>query len=161
VNVAPEPSHGGVLFVCLGNICRSPIVEVVARDALARTGIDLAVASCGTGDWHVGKGADPRMVTAARAAGFDLGSHRARQLRVEDFDDHRWVLAMDRANLHELRRLCPPGHAGRLGLFLEQAGMDSPLEVPDPYFGDESGFHDVVALVRKGVEGWVNRLRTT
>jgi protein-tyrosine phosphatase len=101
------------------------------------------------------------MVTAAWAAGFDLGSHHARQLRVEDFDDHRWVLAMDRANLRELRRRCPRGHAGRLGLFLEQAGMDSPLEVPDPYFGDESGFHDVVALVRKGVEGWVNRLRTT
>ncbi len=161
MNTTPAPSHGGVLFVCLGNICRSPLVEVVARDALARAGIELAVASCGIGDWHVGKGADPRMVAAAQAAGFDLGSHHARQLRVEDFDDHRWVLAMDRANLRELRRWCPPGRADRVGLFLEQAGMNAPLEVPDPYFGDESGFHEVVALVRRGVDGWVNRLRAT
>lgn len=161
MSTGPAAAHGSVLFVCLGNICRSPVVEVVARDALARAGIELAVASCGTGDWHVGNGADPRMVAAAQAAGFDLGNHRARQLRVEDFDDHHWVLAMDRANLGELRRRCPPGRAGRIGLFLEHAGMDAPLEVPDPYFGDASGFDEVVALVRRGVDGWVNRLRAT
>lgn len=153
--------RGGVLFVCLGNICRSPTVEVVARDAFARAGIDMPVASCGTGDWHVGKGADPRMVAAARAAGFDLGAHRARQLREQDFDDYPWVLAMDRANLRELHRLCPSDHAGRTGLFLEHAGMDTPLEVPDPYFGGKAGFHDVVALVRAGVDGWVRQLRAT
>lgn len=147
-----------ILFVCLGNICRSPLVEAVARQRFAEAGLRASVASCGTGHWHVGKGADPRMLRAARAAGYDLGAHRARQVSADDFSSHDWVLAMDSDNLKALRSL--RGSRGVApALFLPWAGVGSPLEFPDPYFGDEDGFRQSVALAERGVDGLIARLR--
>lgn len=143
---------GGILFVCLGNICRSPLAEAVARAEFARFGLDVPVASAGTGDWHVGGGADPRAVAIAAEAGYDLGAHRARQVCVEDFARYERVLAMDSANLRVLRQL---GAAARTppALFLEYAGFTAPREVPDPYTGSLDDFRAVLTLVRDGVLG--------
>lgn len=149
-----------VLFVCLGNICRSPLVEAVARKRLAEAGLDVVVASCGTGGWHAGEGADPRMVAAARAAGHDLSGHRARQLRARDFADYDLWLAMDRDNLRGLRKLAAaPEQAERAALFLEWTGAAPPLEFPDPWHGDAAGFTAAVKLAERGVAGLVQRLR--
>jgi protein-tyrosine phosphatase len=148
-----------VLFVCLGNICRSPLVEFVARAHAQRAGLDVQFASCGTGGWHVGKGADTRMRAAARVAGYDLEPHRARQFRSGDLRDYELVLAMDRDNLHEIERAALPSSSASTGLFLPWSGIDTPEEFPDPYYGDEAGFAASVALAERGVAGLVERLR--
>ena len=149
-----------VLFVCLGNICRSPLVEAVARESLAEARLDVAVASCGTGGWHAGEGADPRMIAAARAAGHDLSAHCARQLRKRDFADYDLLLAMDRDNLRELRKLAAtPEQAERTALFLEWTGAAPPMEFPDPWHGDAAGFAAAVKLAERGVAGLIERLR--
>ncbi|MEW9570180.1 low molecular weight protein-tyrosine-phosphatase [Rhodanobacter sp. Si-c] len=149
-----------VLFVCLGNICRSSLVEAVARKRLAEAGLDVAVASCGTGGWHAGEGADPRMIAAARAAGHDLSLHCARQLRGHDFTDYDLLLAMDRDNLRELRKLAAtPGQVEQTALFLEWTGTAPPVEFPDPWHGDTAGFAAAVKLAERGVAGLVERLR--
>ncbi|HET6588394.1 MAG TPA: low molecular weight protein-tyrosine-phosphatase [Oleiagrimonas sp.] len=154
-----EKENNGILFVCLGNICRSPTVEAVVRAEFARAGLDVAVASCGTGDWHVGQGADPRAARAGAEAGYDLSLHCARQLRPDDFARHRMVLAMDRSNLADLQAMCPPGLRSRVGLFLEVAGVAPPSEVPDPYQGDAEDFARVITLARHGAQGLVELLR--
>jgi protein-tyrosine phosphatase len=149
-----------VLFVCLGNICRSPLVEAMARKRLAEAGLDVAVASCGTGGWHAGEGADPRMIAAARAAGCDLSGHCARQLRERDFADYDLLLAMDRDNLRELRKLAAtPEQVEQTALFLKWAGAAPPMEFPDPWHGDAAGFAAAVKLAERGVAGLVERLR--
>lgn len=148
-----------VLFVCLGNICRSPVVEVVARAHAQRAGLDIEFASCGTGGWHVGKGADARMQAAAKAAGYDLQPHRARQFRSADLRDYDLVLAMDRDNLREIDRLKSPSSTAHLDLFLPWSGIDEPVEFPDPYYGDDTGFTASVTLAERGIEGLLERLR--
>ena len=147
-----------VLFVCLGNICRSPLVEAVARQRAAQAGLALTLASCGTGNWHVGKGADPRMIRAAADAGYDLSPHRARQVRAADFHDFDWLLAMDQDNLETLEGL-RRGHGNSPELFLPWAGVADSEEFPDPYFGDTEGFQRAVALAEQGVDGLIARLR--
>lgn len=147
-----------ILFVCLGNICRSPLVEAVARQRCAEAGLAVSLASCGTGNWHVGKGADPRMVKAAADAGYDLSPHRARQARATDFEDFDWVLAMDQDNLETLEGL-RRGRGVEPVLFLPWTGMVTPDEFPDPYFGDAGGFREAVALAEQGVDGLIVRLR--
>ncbi|WP_243042545.1 low molecular weight protein-tyrosine-phosphatase [Dyella sedimenti] len=147
-----------ILFVCLGNICRSPLVEAVARQHCAAAGLDVALASCGTGHWHVGKGADARMVKAAAAAGYDLSSHRARQVHAGDFDRFDQVLAMDEDNLDALLTM-RRGRGAPVELFLSWAGVDAPHAFPDPYHGDADGFRRSVALAERAVEGLVARLR--
>lgn len=149
-----------VLFVCLGNICRSPLAEAVARKRLAEAGLDVAVASCGTGGWHAGEGADSRMVAAAWAAGYDLSGHRARRLRARDFANYDLLLAMDRDNLRELRQLAAtPGQVEQTALFLEWTDVAPPLEFPDPWYGDAAGFTASVQLAERGIAGLVERLR--
>ena len=151
-----------LLFVCLGNICRSPLVEAVARKRLAEARLDVTVASCGTGGWHAGEGADPRMIAAARVAGHDLSEHRARQLHARDFEDYDLLLAMDRSNLRELHQLAAtPVQAGQAMLFLEWTGSAPPLEFPDPWHGDAAGFAAAVELAERGVAGLVERLRNS
>ena len=153
----------GVLFVCLGNICRSPTAEYVARAAFGKLGLDLPVASRGLGNWHVGQGADPRAAAAARAQGYDLAPHRARQFDDDDFRRFDMVLAVDRPTLVELRRRVPedvPAPERFLvaaGLALPRAGETG--DVPDPYTGTADDFREVLALIRRGVDALGARLQ--
>lgn len=157
--IRPAP---GVLFVCLGNICRSPTAEYVARAEFARHGVRLPVASRGLGDWHVGQGADPRAVAAARAAGYDLSPHRARQFRDDDFAGFATVLAVDAATLAELRlrtpRSLPPPERLLVAAGLVAPGAGAEGDVPDPYTGTPQDFQDVLALIQRGVAALAVRL---
>lgn len=152
----------GVLFVCLGNICRSPTAEYVARTEFEKTGLRLPVASRGLGNWHVGQGADPRAVAAAREAGYDLSAHRARQFHDDDFSRFAIVLAVDRATLAELRRRVsddmpiPERFLVASGLVSPHAGDDG--DIPDPYTGTREDFRGVLTLVRRGAEALALRL---
>ena len=147
-----------LLFVCAGNICRSPVAEYVVRSEFARAGLDIAVASAGTGPWHIGKPADARTLASAAARGYDLSAHRARQMQRTEFDRHDLVLAMDRQNLETLLARCPPEHAGRIALFLPFAGVAASDEVPDPYYGDVEDFERVIDLARAGAQGLARKL---
>lgn len=148
-----------ILFVCLGNICRSPLVEAVARKRFADIGWDIQVASCGTGDWHVGAQADSRMRVAAAVAGYELDAHRARQLCAADFTHYDLLLAMDLDNLRDMRRVAGTQTDERTALFLEWAGVASPREFPDPYYGERADFTQSVALAEQGIAGVIQRLR--
>lgn len=143
-----------VLFVCLGNICRSPAAEGVARCLADSWPQALCIDSAGTGGWHIGEAPHAVMRKVAREYGFPIDDLRARQVSQQDFEDFDWILAMDRQNLadlEELRRGC--SGAARLGLLLEHADLGL-LDVPDPYYGGEEGFHRSFSLIRKGVEGF-------
>jgi len=149
-----------ILFICLGNICRSPVVEAVARKEFANAGLAIAVASAGTGDYHIGEPADARAIASAACCGYDASAHRARQVGAADFERFDALLAMDRANLRELERRWPQ-HRGRAALFLPFAGVAQPHEVPDPYYGDARDFARVVELARAGLHGLIERCRNT
>lgn len=148
-----------ILFVCLGNICRSPLVEAVARQHFAEAGLDIEVASCGTGGWHAGEQADSRMRAAAAKAGYDLDAHRARQLCTADFERYDLLLAMDNDNLREMQRMEGVAMAAPPSLFLGWAGVASPRDFPDPYYGGLAGFNECIVLAEQGVRGLVERLR--
>lgn len=139
-----------VLFVCLGNICRSPTAHGVFAQVALRSspGLVRHVDSAGTAAYHAGEPPDPRTQAAARARGYELGGLRARQVMPADLAGFDLVLAMDRANLQSLRALrAAGGGRARLGLFLEYAGHPSRDEVPDPYYGGPQGFEEVLDLV--------------
>jgi protein-tyrosine phosphatase len=148
-----------ILFVCMGNICRSPTVEAVARVELARTGLAASVASAGTEDYHVGASADRRAIAVAEAAGYPMAAHRARQIDAADFDDYDHVLAMDAANLRALERVCPAASRDRVALLLPFAGFTARSDVPDPYYGSQRDFEQVLSLAREGVAALAERLR--
>jgi len=147
-----------VLFVCLGNICRSPTAEGVVRAIAAREFAGLAIEfdSAGTADYHVGEPPDRRSIAAARHRGYDIAGHRGRQVTAADFSNFDYVLAMDRANLAELERINARGRA-HIGLFMEFApGAED--EVPDPYYGGAPDFERVLDLCESGARGLLDRL---
>jgi protein-tyrosine phosphatase len=150
---APEnPTHDvAVLFVCMGNICRSPTAEIVFREHVKRAGLErrIGVESAGIGDWHVGQPPDERAIAHGRRRGYDLGPLRARQVQPEDFARFEWILAMDRRNLRDLALLRPADFQGHLGLFLDLAPELGVREVPDPYFGGADGFEKVLELTER------------
>jgi protein-tyrosine phosphatase len=135
-----------VLFVCLGNICRSPTAEGVFRHLLRQEAPELQVEvdSAGTADYHLGEPPDLRSQRAAMRRGIDLGGLRARQVTSADFARFDLILAMDRANLLELEAMRPKSSRARVRLFLEYAPELGRLEVPDPYYRDASGFEEVL-----------------
>ncbi len=147
-----------VLFVCMGNICRSPTAEAVLRRRAAERGIDVHTDSAGTGDWHVGNPPDRRARRAAAARGYDLSGLRARQVAFEDFGDFDLVLAMDRAQLAHLQALAPPAAHDRIRLFLDCAPGTGRREVPDPYYGGPEGFEVMIDLIEAGVDGLLDAL---
>jgi protein-tyrosine phosphatase len=159
---APPATLPGVLFVCLGNICRSPTAEAVFRARAARAGLNarLRIDSAGTGDWHVGLPPDRRAIAHAAKRGYDLTPLRARQVAPGDFERFRWILAMDRTNLRELDALRPAAFEGHLGLFLDFAPELGVREVPDPYYGGRDGFEHVLDLVEQASDALVERIRT-
>ena len=150
----------GVLFVCMGNICRSPTAEGVFRAAVERAGLARRVraASAGIGDWHVGSPPDRRAIQAARRRGYDLTALRGRQIEVADFARFGWILAMDDANMRALAAMKPPDFGGHLGLLLDFAPELGVREVPDPYYGAPAGFDRVLDLVEAATAGLLARL---
>ena len=150
-----------VLFVCLGNICRSPTAEVVFRDRVRAAGLEehIVIDSAGTGDWHIGRAPDPRTQEAAASRGYDMSGLRARQVGVADFDKFDVLLAMDDANLADLQAMQPAGSNVVLKRFLDYAPQSGIREVPDPYYGGEDGFARVLNLVEEGSEGLLEALR--
>ena len=140
-----------VLFVCLGNICRSPTAHGIFQTHVDRAGLaqHIQVDSCGTGDWHIGHAPDPRTSEKAAQYGYDLSSLRARQFCADDFQRFNVLLAMDKQNLSDIEAQRPPDFGGRADLFLRYAGVADPLEVPDPYYGGDAGFDRVVQLIER------------
>ena len=149
-----------VLFVCLGNICRSPTAEGVLRAIAAREfpALDIEVDSAGTANYHVGEPPDRRTVAAARRRGYDITGLRARQVQAVDFERFDLVLAMDRANLAELEAREPTHGKARVALYLEFASAPGAVEVPDPYFGGADGFELVLDLCEAGARGLLSTL---
>jgi protein-tyrosine phosphatase len=151
-----------ILFVCLGNICRSPTAEGVLRHLLATeggAGPGVEVDSAGTGDYHLGAPPDKRSQRAAKARGIDLSGLSARQVRRRDFEDFDLILAMDRQNLRDLEAMKPSGSRAEVRLFLEYAGEPGVSEVPDPYTGNALGFEHVLDLVTDASRRLIGRLR--
>jgi protein-tyrosine phosphatase len=150
-----------ILFVCLGNICRSPTAEVVFRAVAAREAPDivLEIDSAGTAGYHVGELPDRRTRQAAARRGYDLSALRARVVEPRDFEHFDLILAMDRENLQALERRAPPQSHDRLRLFLEFAPQTGISEVPDPYYGGPNGFEDVLDLIEAASRGLLEHLR--
>jgi protein-tyrosine phosphatase len=150
-----------LLFVCLGNICRSPTAEGVMRAKVLAAGIADAVLidSAGTGDWHIGAAPDARAQRAALRRGFALDALRARQLARDDFSRFDLILAMDHDNAAELRRRCPAPHRHKIRLLMELAHTHDADVVGDPYFGGEAGFERVLDEVEDACQGLLADIR--
>jgi len=159
VTSGEEKAQISVLFVCMGNICRSPLAEGIFRQKLVDAGLSdlVAVDSAGTGNWHQGDGADPRSVETALRHGIDISGQRARQVTPEDFDHFDMIFAMDRSNEATMRARAPSARHGKIMLFLEHT-LGSRADVPDPYYGGEDGFEDVYQLLREGCSELVSKL---
>ncbi len=155
-------NSSSVLFVCLGNICRSPTAEGVFRALVESRGLadSIHIDSAGTSNWHIGERPDPRAIEAASARGIDLTSLRGRQAIVRDFSEFDYVIAMDHENYANLSRLATPEQQSKLHLFLEFAGGVLEVEVPDPYFGGTGGFPHVLDLIENASEGLLNHILT-
>ncbi|MGH1486717.1 MAG: low molecular weight protein-tyrosine-phosphatase [Cellvibrionaceae bacterium] len=150
-----------VLFVCLGNICRSPTAHGLFQYHVDQAGLtnNIHVDSAGTGAWHAGNPPDDRAQSSALEKGYDIGGLRARQVTAADFKKYDYILAMDKQNLIDLRVMCPTGYHGVLALFLEAAGLKEMLEVPDPYYGGQEHFEHVIQLVERGAENLLARIQ--
>jgi protein-tyrosine phosphatase len=149
-----------ILFVCLGNICRSPTGEAVMRKILSERGLDgsVRVESAGTGPWHVGEPADPRMRAAAARRGYDLNGV-GRQVEREDFDRFDLIVAMDRSNLEDLRLMDAEGrYESKLRLLCDFLTDSELQDVPDPYYGGPRGFDHVLDLIEEASENLADRI---
>ncbi|MDH4118077.1 MAG: low molecular weight phosphotyrosine protein phosphatase [Acidimicrobiia bacterium] len=147
-----------IITVCAGNICRSPAAEAAIREAAAETGLAVELDSAGIGPWHIGQPPNPRMQRAASSLGLGV-SGRARQIEPADFDRFDLILAMDRQNLEDLRALAPDSSAeAKIHLFRTYDPNATDDEVPDPYYGADQGFVDVVRMVRAAARGLVASL---
>lgn len=152
-----------ILLVCMGNICRSPMAQVVANKSAAAAGLSVKFAfySAGTHAHHAGERPDPRAEGALKRRGYEVGRLRSRRMSRADFDQFDLILAMDHDNLTELRRMCPPELTHKLGLFLACAEETPDAEVPDPYYGNIEGFERVLDLCEAGAKGLMRRLAGT
>lgn len=150
-----------VLFVCMGNICRSPTAEAVFRHCVEQAGLaeHIQIDSAGTHDYHIGDAPDARTQRAAKQRGYDMGNLRGRQVDAGDFTRFDYVLAMDEANLDILQRLRPRDAQSHLGLFLQFAERHSEHEVPDPYYGGADGFERVLDMVEDAANGLLQHVR--
>ncbi len=149
-----------VLFVCMGNICRSPTAEGVFRHVVERAGLADAIHidSAGTHDYHIGNPPDARSQAAAARRGYDLSGLRARQVSDSDFAAFDVVIAMDEHNRSLLLQQCPPEHRAKVRLFLDFAEGKVPAEVPDPYYGGPQGFEQVLDLVENAARGLLRKI---
>ncbi len=142
-----------VLFVCLGNICRSPLAEAAFRREAGRLGLDVEVDSAGTGDWHIGHSPDPRAAAVAARNGIDISHLKARLVTAEDFRRFDHIVALDSNNLRDLERLRPADGKARLSLLLDHVEGRRGQAVADPYYGEDSHFDAAWKDVSAGAEG--------
>jgi protein-tyrosine phosphatase len=152
-----------ICFVCLGNICRSPIAAAVMRSLVNDAGLDahIEVSSAGTGDWHVGQRADNRALATLTRHGYDGSTHRARQFVAEWFADHDLVVALDSANLADLRRLATTAaERDKVRLLLSFDAQSTESDVPDPYYGGAEGFDLVVTTIERACRALLEQVRT-
>ncbi len=156
-----DPDLINVLFVCMGNICRSPSAEGVFRGLLKSEGLEgnIGVDSAGTHAYHTGEPPDRRSIEAAGRRGIDIDRQRARKAHAIDFRRFDYVLAMDRENHADLAAICPPGEEHRLRLFLDFAPELGRQDVPDPYFGGGRGFEVVLDLIEAAAKGLLQHIR--
>ncbi len=150
-----------VLFVCMGNICRSPTAEGVFRDKAMKAGIvtSLHIDSAGTHGYHIGKQPDARAQDAARKRGYDLSDLRGRQVNEQDFAEFDYVLAMDKDNLSILQQQCPAHLQHKVRRLLSFSRRYPNLDVPDPYYGGRSGFDLVLDMVEDAADGLINEIK--
>jgi protein-tyrosine phosphatase len=149
-----------LLFVCLGNICRSPMAEGVFRRVVVENGVAdrFEIDSAGMGDWHLGQAPDTRAQKAARDRGMDISAQRARQVKPSDFDRFDLLLAMDDANYDELLALAPKSKLHKVRLFLDFAPAAGTRNVPDPFYGEPEGFDRALDLIEQATRGLLEEL---
>jgi protein-tyrosine phosphatase len=147
-----------ILFVCLGNICRSPLAEAAFRAEAERVGLDVEIDSAGTGDWHIGQPPDPRARAAAKRHGLDIDRQRARQVKPDDFHRFDHVVALDGSNFHDLQKLRPQGAQAELSLLLDHVEGREGEAVADPYHGGDAHFDLTWIDVEQGARGLAKRL---
>jgi len=154
----PDNQAIRILFVCLGNICRSPLAEFVVRQRAIERGFSgqFHFESAGTGDWHIGKGADRRMQQTAAGHGIDLGPHRASQVTRNRISQWDWFVAMDAANYNDL--LSMGANPGRTLMMRQFEGDSRVADVPDPYYGGEQGFEDVFGILSENADALIDYL---
>ncbi|MGC2166909.1 MAG: low molecular weight protein-tyrosine-phosphatase [Gallionella sp.] len=154
-------SQVSVLFVCMGNICRSPTAEAVFRQYVESAGLSerIVIDSAGTHDYHIGDRPDSRTQNAAQQRGYDMSNLRGRQVIADDLKKFDYVLAMDKANLANLQHLLPPLSVMKAGLFLQYARHHGEREVPDPYYGGADGFERVLDMVEDAAQGLLQEIR--
>ena len=147
-----------VLFVCLGNICRSPLAEAALRGEAERLGLEVEVDSAGTGDWHIGHAPDPRAAAVARRNGVEISGLRARQVGPQDFHRFDHIVALDAQNLADLEAMRPAGAKAELSLLLDHVEGREGQAVADPYYGEEEHFDVVWADVTEGAKGLARKI---
>ncbi|WP_370188688.1 low molecular weight protein-tyrosine-phosphatase [Qipengyuania sp.] len=148
-----------ILFVCLGNICRSPLAEAAFRHAATEAGLDIEADSAGTADYHVGEPPDPRSIAEAARHGIEIGHYRGRQLVVDDFHRFDWILGMDTSNMANIARLDPGNGKARVEMLLDLVPGREGADLADPWYGDEDGFRDTWEDVSAGAAALVKLLR--
>lgn len=151
-----------VLFVCLGNICRSPTAHALFQARVNESHLNdvITVDSAGTGDWHIGLPPDKRAQKTALDYGYDMSHLQARQVSTVDFTEFDYILAMDKENLKNLQAMKTTAFDGVLGLFLSESGVTETDEVPDPYYGDEQHFDHAMQLIQRAVDGLLARIKS-
>lgn len=148
-----------ILFVCLGNICRSPLGEGILRSLAAERGLGARIeaASAGTGGWHQGEAPDPRSIEVGLRNGVDISGQRARKIRLADFNEFDMIFAMDRSNLRDLVKLAPHDSTADIHLFMDFVSGER-RDVPDPYYGDDGDFEQVYRMLWAGCDRLVANL---
>lgn len=152
-----------VLFVCTGNICRSPTACAIFKEMVHRAGLDreIEVDSAGTEAYHVGEPADSRAIRFAANHGYDLRSHRARQVRQDDFSTFDYIVVMDKTNLRRMQAMAPQGLAGKVKLLMNYLNEPDTTEVADPYYGGDEGFERVINQIEGATKALLSRIKET
>ena len=156
----PIPSTPKILFVCLGNICRSPTAEAVFKQRALQAGLKVMIESAGTSGWHIGEPPDPRAVEHGEKQGYDFTGMTGQKVSKNDFSRFEYILAMDSENLSNLRSICPNGYSGHLSRFLDFAPNLDDKNVPDPYYGGTDGFEQVIDLIERASDGLIAHLKS-
>lgn len=154
-----DTKYTSVLFVCLGNICRSPTAHAIFRQKAEALGLNIEVESAGTSAYHEGTRPDPRSVAAGKKRNYDFSEISSRKIKEQDFEYYDLILAMDNDNLASLRRRCPEEYQSKVRLMLEFSEKYADvIEVPDPYYGGAAGFEFVLDLLENASDGLVSAI---